>query len=143
MKKSKSLSLIEIIVVVAIISGVTAITIPAYSKIRPIYELSGQKKSLISNIRQAQENAVTTQNRHKIKINNNSYDLIKINDDTSEALVWTKNFSPDINVETNFLDSEIIFQSDGSITHSGEISLGFHNSNWKKISINTIGNIKE
>lgn len=147
MKKSKAITIVELIVVIGLISIITVISFVSFSPLKNSMDLNGQKKNIITDLRQAQSNATTDQFRHLIRfsppINPTDYSLIRINEDLSETVIWTKNLPPNLTATITAPNSEFIFSADGSVIHSGEIELKTNLGKTKKIIINPIGNIKE
>jgi type II secretory pathway pseudopilin PulG len=143
MKTSKALSIVELLVVIGIISILSLIFFPSYSSLKSRTDLNETKKTIMTNLRSAQEEAVTQQLRYIIRfnsaINPSSYSLVKVNEDTNETIVWTKEIPPNLTSEITSQDNEFIFSADGSVLHAGEIRLTANQT--KIITISPIGNI--
>lgn len=115
----KAISLYELIIVMSIIAIVVGITIPTIRSYLPSLKLSSSAKSVSTKLRQAQEEAVTTQNSHGIKFNLTTpptpptIELI----DNSGATLETVTLSNGITMSlTDITDNKVMFSPDGGLS---------------------------
>jgi prepilin-type N-terminal cleavage/methylation domain-containing protein len=148
----RAFNLIEIIIVMSIIAILSAITGPAISNYSPGWRLSNASRSILYDIRQAQEETVTSQIQHLVRFypatNPPYYELIK-NESTETGFVETviektelKGVS--ISLEDSFLNDtvyQVSFSPDGGPNTSGNITVSVE-SMQKIINISAAGVIK-
>ncbi|MBM2820731.1 MAG: ral secretion pathway protein type fimbrial biosis protein FimT, partial [Candidatus Berkelbacteria bacterium] len=123
--KLRSFSFIELIVVMAVISIIMAALIPTIKNFLPSWQLSGSARLIINKLRQAQEEAVTSQHQYIIRFNPTAnpptFQLIK--NDGGETIM--ENFSLPYNsvltLDSSITDNEVRFSSDGGPSSSGNI----------------------
>lgn len=149
----KGLSLLEMLLVLSIIGIMAAVTVPMVNNFLPSMKLSSSAKAVSSKLRQAQEEAVTTQIRHGIKFNTGvnppTIDFIKFGvSDPLETVTLgngtTLAVSSAIANNTNGQNS-VFFSSDGGpdVGHdvNGDITVTLDTA-IKTINISTSGVIK-
>ena len=145
MKLKKGFTLIEYIVVIAIIGILSATVVAASSNFVPSLKLNGSAKNLQSHLRQAQEEAITQQKQYVIRFDLASsppkYQLIKI--DGGETIVRTINLPQNITVSlsSDITDNQIAFSPDGGPSSSGDITITAGEKT-KVITISPAGVIK-
>ena len=135
----KGFTLVEMIVVVGIISIVTATIIIGSSSYLPGIRLSGSTRVLTSKLREAQERTITEQNRHLIRFLPGEYRLIRL-EDASEEVISVITI-PQIAVALDMPTNEIIFAPDGGPSVNGNITLSL-DGNSKIINVSPAGFIK-
>lgn len=148
----KAVSFIELVVVLAIIGILAAVTLPTIRNYLPGWQLSGSAKLLVNKLRQAQEEAVTTQNQYLIRFhpstdlaaNPATYELIKRGGPTLETVTLPKNIA--LSPDASFFDQEtevyqVFFSADGGPSSSGNITLTYGSAS-RIINISTAGVIK-
>lgn len=144
----KGFSLYELLIVMSIIGILAAVTVFSLSSFLPSWQLSGSARLLTNKIRQAQEEAVTTQKQHKIYFSSLTppvtYQLIKIDggDTILEQYQMPNNITAA--VEPTTVGNQITFSADGGPSSGGNINritltLG---EATKTIDISTAGVIK-
>jgi len=139
-------TLIEILVVLAVFTLLLTMTIPYLSAWYSPIRLNGATRELISNIRFTQQNAVTTQKNHLIRLDTagNTYSVIK--KDGGEQVLKTVFLPANISYGTISLApvvSEIEFNAAAVPNSTGEINLKNNKDDIKKIEITPSGFVKE
>jgi len=135
----------ELVIVMAIITILTAVTIVSLRGFSPTFQLNNSTKLILSKLRQAQEEAITVQERNSLRFNlaSNpvSFQLIKIagSETVLESGVLVKDVS--VNFDPAATNNEVIFSSDGGPNWSGNITVTL-NSSSKVINISPAGVIK-
>lgn len=141
----KSFSLYEFIIVFGIIAIVTAITIPLISSYSPSLKLSSSAKAVNSKLRQAQEEAVTTQIQHLVRFAPAASPptLQFIKKESSETVLETVALSQGVTltIDSSITDNQIIFSADGGPSASGNIIINLSGAT-KTINISPAGVIK-
>jgi len=145
MKSNKGFTLIEYLVVIAIVGILSATVVVGLSNFTPSLKLNGSAKNLQSHLRQAQEEAITTQKQHAIRFDlastPNKYQLIKI--DAGETVVRSIDIPQGIAVTLSgsITDNQIVFSPDGAPSSSGDVTFSIGGKN-KVITISPAGIIK-
>jgi len=152
----KGISLLEMITVLAIIGIIVAVVAPKASQFLPGIQLSGSARTLVSNLREAQERAVTEQNQHLIRFFPEAippnYQLIRIYYSVEELPIEELIKQVDlpngqtITIDETFFDEvtasyQVIFSADGGPSASGNIILS-NGSSQKIINVSPAGYIK-
>lgn len=150
----KGISLYELLIVMGIIVMVTAIAIPSINHYLPSLRFSSSAKVIVSKLRQAQEEAVTTQIRHGIKFNTTSpvsIDFIKYVEGTPPTITVIENVQLPTNITltldaaiSNNIDNanSIIFSANGAPDVNGNVAVGSSGYTSKIINISPAGVIK-
>jgi len=143
----KAISLYEFLIVFGIIAIIAAISIPTIKSFAPSLKLSSSSRSTLSALRQAQEEAVTTQKQHLIRffgapMNPAMLQLIK-KEDTNETILKTVTLDKDIMLvlDSSINNNQIIFSPDGGPSASGNITLSLENAA-KIVNVSPAGVIK-
>lgn len=145
--KRKAISLMELLIVMGIISIIAAISIPAMQSYLPSLNLSSSAKAINTRLRQAQEEAVTTQKRHSLRFNTavqpTEMSLIRINSDSSETTLDTVKLAKDVTltIDPTITSNQVIFSADGGPNGSGNITVTLGEAS-KIINISPAGVIK-
>ncbi|MFA6493092.1 MAG: GspH/FimT family pseudopilin [Patescibacteria group bacterium] len=145
MKKRKGISLYELLIVMSIITLVAAISIPTIRNYLPSLQLSSTVREVISKLREAQEEAVTTQVQHATRFNpaSNPVTIQVVKIGTPETVLQTitlpKNIS--ITLDASFTSNQVIFSADGGPNTSGNITITQDTSS-KIINLSPAGMIK-
>lgn len=146
----KAFSLMELVIVMGLITILTAVTIISLESFSPTIKLNNSTKLILNKLRQAQEEAIAIQARHTLRFDDSTgtivYQLIKINEDDSEnpqTLLETKELVDNLTVsfEPAAADNKVTFSSDGAPDWSGKITVGLSPSS-KIIDISPAGVIK-
>jgi len=139
----KGVTLIEMLVVISIIGILVGISVPVLSHYLPGIQLNGSTRTLSSNLREAQERAITEQKQYKIKFfptTPPSYKLIR-NSDGEELKTVNLPSSSTLSLVPAIAANEIIFYSDGGPSSSIDITIRLNSVN-KTINISSAGFIK-
>jgi len=144
-RKQTAFSLMEMLIVMAIIGILAATTVMGINSLLPHWQLSGSARLLTNKLRQAQEEAVTTQKQHLIRFSPAAspvtYQMIKI--DGGEQIMETITMPNNITVglDATITDNQIIFSADGGPSSNGNITITLGEAN-KTINITPAGVIK-
>ena len=139
------ITLIELLTVIAIIGILVGVAVPTLSHYLPGIQLNGSARTLSSNLREAQERAVTEQKSYSIHFTTDAtpvyYQMIKI-DGAEEIHKINLANNETVTLADTISDNEIIFSSDGSPTSSyGDITLRLNDVE-KVINVSHAGFIK-
>ena len=143
----KGLTLIEIIVVVAILMVVLGVGLASFRALSSQIELNGSTKNLIENLRYAQQLSVTEQMEYGIIFSTTTeqkYELVKHQDGSTTTIkeislpseVYFKSITP---LDNN----EIRFNSYGAVKESGDVILENEKEQTITIRIRPSGFIKQ
>lgn len=142
----KGFTAIEMIIVLGIVGILTAASIPTLSRYLPGIQLNGSTRTLSSNLREAQEKAITEQNQYLIRFfpanSLAKYQLIKIKNSV-ESLVKEVTLPTDesISLEQTIVNNQVVFSPDGGPSSSGNITLSLKGQT-KIINVTPAGFIK-
>lgn len=149
----KAFSLYELIIVMSIIIIITAITIPMIRNYLPSLKLSSSAKAVSTKLRQAQEEAVTTQIKHGVRFDATvSPPAIKFIQVTvtgtppteTESTLETVILGQGIILDVSAVNNRIVFLADGGLSTDsspGDIIVKLEDAT-KKINVSAAGVIK-
>ena len=141
----KAFSLTELIIAMAVIGILTAILVPTISSYLPFWRLTGSARLIVNKLRQAQEEAVTTQNQHLIRFNPTAspctYELIKIDEGETVLETMTMPTNVTLSLDPTIADNQIIFSADGGPSSNGNLTVTLGESS-KTINVSPAGVIK-
>lgn len=142
-KMKQAVTLMELLIVIAIIGITTAVAAPVLSNYAPGIQLNGSARTLSGHLREAQEKTITEQKQYLIQFHPSDsppfYELIK-NDEGSETVEKTI-YLPDnesVSLDAGIADNKIAFSPDGGPSSSGDITLQI-DSNTKVINVSPAG----
>ncbi|MCD6270221.1 prepilin-type N-terminal cleavage/methylation domain-containing protein [bacterium] len=134
---SKSFTLIEILVVVAIIAIIAGISFLAIVKIQPSLYLKSAVREIVNDMRWAQQSSITQQLNFGILFSttSQSYKIVKYVTPTSTKELMHKSLRNGISFKeiNGFTNNEVIYNPYGAVEEDGIISLS--NINGKIITI--------
>lgn len=142
----KAVTVIEMIVVISIIGILVGTTVPILSHYLPGIQLNGSARILSSNLREAQERAITEQKQYLIRFLPDtippSYKLIRINNSVEEE-IRTNSFASgtSLTLEDTISSNQIVFSADGGPSSSGDITISLNGVD-KIINVSPAGFIK-
>ena len=136
--------LINLLVTLAIIGILSAISIPLLKNYQPSLKLNLAIKNLTSDLRYIQQQTITEQKIHFIKFSTStdSYDLLKFDTATStlKSVFLPANISFDI--ISGFTDNTVKFNPYGAVYEYGSIILVNTSSTTKTINIKPSGYVE-
>lgn len=161
LKKHKAFSLYEFLVVFFIIGLISAMTLPTVKNYAPSWKISTNSKIVLSKLRQAQEESVTTQNQHAIRFDTStnpvklqfikfSNEIIEGEETVVETVLGTVMLDSTVTLEidpsfTSIINeqeiTQVIFSADGGPSTQGNIVVRYSDRS-KTINILASGIIK-
>lgn len=142
-KNGGGFTLVEIMSVLAIIGIIATIALPTYRNITPILDLNGATRDVASDLRLAQQKAITEQDIYAVQFDilNNDYSLIN---DTLGETIFTKDIDSDILIQsiTGLTDNKARFNATGAAIETGEIIFLNANNATSSIEIKPSGYVK-
>ncbi|OGD57134.1 hypothetical protein A2V71_01720 [Candidatus Berkelbacteria bacterium RBG_13_40_8] len=147
----KGITLVETLIVIAIIGIMLGVVTPSLSNYLPGIQLNGTTRTLTSYLREAQEKAITEQNQYVIRFFPTAtpvnYQMIRIYYNSEELpeeeLIRTVSLpsKETLTLDPGISDNEIAFSPDGGPSSSGNITLGLNGAQ-KIINVSPAGFIK-
>ncbi|MFA5047787.1 MAG: prepilin-type N-terminal cleavage/methylation domain-containing protein [Patescibacteria group bacterium] len=136
-------TLIELIIVLSIILILTAISLPVYSSIQPNLDLNASIRQTTSDLRLAQQLAVTEQINYSVifDVVDNSYSIVNTK---TNYIVKSYNINRNVRIEsiTGLASSTATFNATGASLESGTIVLANSNNRQSTIEIKPSGYVK-
>lgn len=123
-QNSNGFTLAEFLIVICIIGIISLIGIPAFRAYQPSLQLSGAVRDLVTDLRYAQQLAVTEQITYGIRFSTstNQYQIIKIG--TTEEILETKDLPEKVSFqEISFTDGKVKFNPYGAVKEAGSVTL--------------------
>jgi len=145
-KLKSGFTVMEMIVVLAMIAILATVTTPVISKFLPGIQLTGSTRVLTGTLREAQEKAVTSQNQYLVRFFPSStppkYQLITIAN-SIETLIRETSIpsSQTLTLAGTITNNQIVFSPDGGPSSSGNITLTLATKS-KIINVSPAGFIK-
>lgn len=134
----------DVLVGFAIIALLATISIPYLKKYQPNLKLNSTARNLTSDLRYAQQLTVSEQVVHKVvfDLNNDNYQILRIG--TSTTTVKTVAFEEEVNFQqiTGLSNDQVVFNSYGGVSESGQVVLINTNNNTATINIKPSGYIE-
>ena len=146
-EKNFGFTLIELLIVIAILSILAVISFSVVVSLQPSFHLKAATRDLISDIRYAQQLAVTQQVDYGVLFSSstNSYQIIKHPTTSTSAVIKQKDLPGDIFFKeiSGFTNDEVVYNPYGAVKESGTIILVNQNNQTKTIAIKPSGFVKE
>lgn len=137
------MTLAELLVAIAIIAIAAAVAAPFYRSIAMNISLNAASRDLASDLRLAQQLAVTTQMNHRAVFypSDNSY---AIKNAVSDATIKSRAIKPPITIMSidSVLINSVVFNSTGAVASSGSITLVNPNNRTSTIEIKPSGYVR-
>lgn len=141
--KSRGFTTVELLTIIAIIGILAIISVPAYRQISPTINLNSTTRELSSDLRYAQQLAVTEQIAYAVNfdLDNNQYTIINTQ---SESIIKTKSLDSQVNIENiiDLTDDTVTFNATGAASENGKITLINQNGRQITIEIKPSGYVK-
>ncbi|MGA2666806.1 MAG: type II secretion system protein [Patescibacteria group bacterium] len=122
----KAFTLIEYLVVIAIIGILSAAVVITLSHYEPSISLNGSSRDLVSHLRQAQEETVSSQTAYAILFNLKTspanYQLLKISQTTTVMDTYSIPSTVTVTLDPTITSNQITFSPDGGPSASGNIT---------------------
>ena len=142
-KKCFGFTLIEMVMVLAIIGLIALVSLPVYQRIKPGLTLNSQARDIVSDLRYAQQLSVTEQINYSV-IFDQALNKYMIVNSASGATLKSQNINPMISINsiTGLTADTVTFNVTGAALESGDIILTSSNGNTKTIAIKPSGYVK-
>lgn len=138
------ISLIEILAIAGVTVLISLISIPAFIGYQKNSKLKNEARQLATNIRLAQQLAITTQNVYQIKIFSENEKRYQIRDENNDATIKDVYFDPEVRISQidNFTDQIIRFTATGGVIESGNLYLVNTNNQTSTLQIKPSGYVQ-
>lgn len=144
LKNKEGGMLIDLLVVLGIIVLLSTMAIPYIRRYQPNLKLHGTARNLASDLRYAQQLAVTQQKVHVVYFDaaNNKYLIQRL--DAATTTVKTVNFDPDISYQqiSGLSDNYVYYNFYGGVSQPGQVILKNNNNLTSLINIKTSGYVE-
>jgi len=142
-KIQRGFTLTEILIVIGIIVVLIGISIPVFRQFQPTLQLSGAVRTLVTNLRYAQQLAVTEQVNHCLQLflTERKYQIIQC-DQTEPLLEITLPDEISSFSATGFTSNKIEFNPYGAVKEKGDITLKNTEGKAKTIDVRPSGFVK-
>ena len=143
-KNQKGELLINLLVTLAIIGILAAISMPLFKNYQPSIKLSAATKDLISDLRYIQQQTITEQKIHFIQFSTStdSYDLLKFDAATSTLKSVFLPTGISFDLISGFTENTVKFNPYGAVYEYGNIILANTSSSTKIINIKPSGYVE-
>jgi Tfp pilus assembly protein FimT len=135
--------MIELLIVIAIIGILALIGLPVYKNISPNITLNSSVRDLASDLRYAQQLAVTEQKMYSVKLDslNNSYYIFQPD---SGLIIKTRSINTQVKINsiTGLTSSTASFTVTGASIESGEVALMNQTGKTNTIEIKPSGYVR-
>ena len=136
-------SLMELLIVISIIGIISLIGLPVYKSITPNIALNSSVRDMASDLRYAQQLAVTEQKIYSVRFNilDNNYYIFQAD---SGAVIKSRNINSQVKINsiTGLSSSTASFTVTGASLESGNISMMNKNGKINAIEIKPSGYVK-
>ena len=138
-------TLIEILIVIGVIGILVGISIPVYRQFQPTLQLNGAVRNLVTDLRYAQQLAVTEQKEHCVHFfpGQKEYKIIQCQDPEAEEILKTISLQEidSITIAGDFINNEARYNPYGAVKEAGTITLKI-NEKAKTIDVRPSGFVK-
>jgi len=140
----KGFTLVECLVIFAIIATVTSISWSTFKLLQPSWRLQTAIRDLTGDIRSTQQMAVTEQIDHGIRFSSTTREYQIVRYSTTTQVLFTKSLPNGIDFKeiTGFSNQEAIFNPYGAAREPGNISLINSKGETKIIEVRPSGFVK-
>lgn len=143
MTNPKGFTLLELMVVIAIIIIISTISIPFYQNTSKNLNLSSVARSLASDLRYAQQLSVSTQDQYGVifNVSQNSYHIIN---QTENQTIKQQTINDNIYIQniSGLTNDSVFFNPAGAVSEAGIITLINSNNRTTNIEIKPSGYVK-
>jgi len=140
----RGFTLIEMLIIIGIIAVLVGIGIPVFKGFQPVLQLNGAVRDLVTDLRYAQQLAVTEQLEHCVRFfpEDREYKIIQCQNPGAEEILKTISFQ-EINSITvaDFSDNEARYNPYGSVKKDGTVTLEV-NGKTKTIEVRPSGFVR-
>ena len=140
----KGFTLIEMLIIIGVIVILIGISIPGFKSFQPTFQLSGDIRDLITDLRYAQQLTVTEQLEHCVRFfpEQKEYKIIQCQDPEAEEILKTISLQEiDSITVTDFSNNEVRYNPYGAVKKDGTIALEI-NGKIKTIGVRPSGFVK-
>jgi|SRR3989344_1601244 len=137
-------SLIQLLIVVAIIAVMAVITIPALRHYEPSIKLKAESRQLVSDLRYAQQLTVTEQKTHYVEIDLIGKRYLVVKQENPSSPLKTVGLTEGINWQsvTGFDNNRVVFNSYGAVSQAGQIIIVNDQGNTYTINVKPSGYVQ-
>ncbi len=145
-KFKNSFTLAELLVVIGIVVILTSVSVPLFRNTRPSLQLSGVTRDLVTDLRYAQQLAVTEQADHGVYFSTTTEDKYQIirHENTATTTIKEKSLPEGINFQyiSPLTDNEIRFNPYGAVKEAATTTLSNLKNETKTIRVSPSGFVK-
>ncbi len=145
----RGISLVELLIVIAIIVAVLGVSIPAWRAFAPRFKLNSETERVVEELRLAQQKTVSEQIVYVLEFDKEaeSYTLIRFNPDPENPgeyipeTLKTETLDPEIEIKElyDLTEPEIRFTAAGGVAEAGQIELVNQKGDTKLIDVRPSG----
>lgn len=138
----KGFTLIEMLIIIGIIAVLVGIGIPVFRSFQPVIQLNGAVRDLVTDLRYAQQIAITEQVNHCLQLflTEKKYQIVQCGQTQPLLEVVLPNEVEFLSA--NFTDDKVEFNPYGAVKESGTIVLENTKNQTKTIEIRPSGFVK-
>lgn len=138
----KGFTLIEILIIIVVIGILVGISIPAFKRFQPVFQLNGAVRGLVADLRYAQQLTVTEQKEHCVRFGDKEYEIIQCQNPEAEEILKRISLQDiDSITITNFSNNEVRYNPYGAVKKAGTITLKI-NGKGKTIDVRPSGFVR-